>query len=57
MVNLVDKTQIHMLVVNRYEDDILMRDELDRLSVEHFMRFTLTCTPMARGWDRELSTG
>ena len=52
-----DKTQIHMLVVNRYEDDILMRDELDRLSVEHFIRFTLTCTPMARGWDRELSTG
>ena len=37
-----DRTEISMVFVNRHEADILMRDELDRLSIEHFMRFTLT---------------
>ena len=37
-----DTTRISLLCVNRHEADILMRDELDRLSIEHFQRFTLT---------------
>lgn len=37
-----DTTMISLLSVNRYEDDILMRDELDRLSIEHFSRFSVT---------------
>ena len=39
-----DTTRISLLCVNRHEADILMRDELDRLSIEHFQRFTLTYT-------------
>ena len=37
-----DTTRISLLCVNRHEADILMRDELDKLSIEHFQRFTLT---------------
>lgn len=39
-------TSIHVLSINRNEDDILMRDELDRLAMEHadrvFVTYSLT---------------
>eukprot|EP00584_Thalassiosira_punctigera_P010634 CAMPEP_0172536676 /NCGR_PEP_ID=MMETSP1067-20121228/8412_1 /TAXON_ID=265564 ORGANISM="Thalassiosira punctigera, Strain Tpunct2005C2" /NCGR_SAMPLE_ID=MMETSP1067 /ASSEMBLY_ACC=CAM_ASM_000444 /LENGTH=323 /DNA_ID=CAMNT_0013321805 /DNA_START=25 /DNA_END=996 /DNA_ORIENTATION=+ len=37
-----DRTKIYMLSINRYEEDILIRDELDRMATEHPGRFSVT---------------
>jgi len=41
-----DSTKIYLLSINRHEEDILMRDELDKLATEHpdqlFVKYSLT---------------
>jgi cytochrome-b5 reductase len=52
------QTVVQMLSINRHEEDILMRDELDRLAVDHAGRFyvtySLTAPPPAEAGGRWL---
>jgi cytochrome-b5 reductase len=50
-----DRTQIQLLSINRYEEDILMRQELDELAKQHPDRFSvsysLTAKSLSHDWD------
>jgi len=50
-----DNTEIYMLSINRYEKDILMRDELDKLAKDHpdqfFVKYSLTGENVPKEWD------
>ncbi|VDK18010.1 unnamed protein product [Anisakis simplex] len=52
-----DSTKISLLFANQTEDDILLRDELDKLAKQHEDRFQIwyTLDKMAIGW--KYSTG
>ena len=57
-----DPTTVSLLSVNRREDDILMREELDRLAAEHPGRFRVTYTLTGEGggegqWDGRRGRG
>eukprot|EP00571_Detonula_confervacea_P012622 CAMPEP_0172311222 /NCGR_PEP_ID=MMETSP1058-20130122/14208_1 /TAXON_ID=83371 /ORGANISM="Detonula confervacea, Strain CCMP 353" /LENGTH=282 /DNA_ID=CAMNT_0013024337 /DNA_START=258 /DNA_END=1106 /DNA_ORIENTATION=- len=50
----LDNTKIYLLSINRHEEDILMRDELDRLAKEHpdqlFVNYSLTGGNVRKDW-------
>lgn len=50
-----DHTQIQLLSINRNEEDILMKDELDRLAKEHpdqfSVKYSLTGDDIREDWD------
>jgi len=49
-----DNTKVHLLSINRYEEDILMRDELDKIAKEYpdqfFVKYSLTGENVPKDW-------